>query len=166
MTIRPGSSGRRTGGAPRRLFWAVLLSLLVLSSTVSAQPIETSGSQSQIWKSRYLQLAQKVTRLEKAWSKQKLAYDEAVSIWNSLKTEHSLLQDSLTTSGQSLGDSEATVARLTSLSNRLSNRLSGISQEISEVKAAAQAAIRNAQLTGWIVGAGGIILGILIALVF
>ncbi len=107
-----------------------------------------------------------MTKLETAWSKQKLDYAEAVSIWNELKIEHSLLQDSLTTSEQSLAGSEATVARLTSLSESLSNRLSVISQEIPEVKAVAQAAIRNALITGYIIGAAGVVLGIIIAILF
>ncbi len=41
-----------------------------------------------------------------------------------------------------------------------------ISAEIQEMDRVAQAAIRNAQITGYIVGVAGVALGILIAILF
>ena len=146
------SLSRRTGGAPRRLFWVALLFLLALSSTAIAQPVETSPRPSINWRAKYYSLAGKVLKLERAWNDEKLTTQRARELVTSLQTSLSLSQT----------ETEKSI----SLSESLQIRLDVISVQIQEVEAAAQAAIRSARITGYIVGAVGVVLGILIAILF
>ncbi len=153
------SPDRLAGGRPRRSFWAALLFLLALSSTAIAQPVETSPRPSTDWKVRYYSLARKIVSLEKAWEKYKIDSETAKTLLAELEASHQILQESLTASQMS-------AQRSVDLSASLQTRFDAISQKILEVEAAAQAAIRNAQITGYIIGATGVVLGILIAVLF
>ena len=143
------ASGRRTGGAWRPSFLLALLLLLVLCSTVSAQPVETSPRPSTDWKTRYYSLAQKVLRLEKAWDKQKIDFETAQELVASLRT--------------SLDLSQQAVARSIRSSESLQTRLDVISAQIKEVERAAKAAIVRASVIWGLIGvAAGLLAGILI----
>ena len=131
---------------------------LAISPTCGAQ-IENSPNSLTDWKSRYLELAKKIGSLERAWKEHKVSLQKA-------REKVSELQASLETLQISLEASQQEVTTSTEYSQTLQQRLDAISEQVTATEQVAQAAIRKAYWTGGMIGAAGVLIGIIIAVLF
>ena len=137
----------RVLGVLQQSFLLSLLLLLLLVSLASAQPFETSSRPSIDWKGRYYKLAEKVLKLEKAWSDRVISYETLKTSFQELELSHQTLQEFLTASEM---ENEKSIV----LSETLQTRLDAISVELEVTKEIAVMAIRDARIQGLVIGGG------------
>ena len=162
MTIRPGSSGRRTGGGPRRLFWAALLLLLAWCSTVNAQPVELTPTSSNSTEQTLQSILSDWKQLKLLLEKRRLNVGLAMKQVGELSQSLIVVQNELRLSLEHSAKSAQEIERLTLLLDQSIVAFDDLQTTFDEYVANSQTRVRNVR----ILGAAGVALGIIFAILF